>query len=205
MTGRPAPDDIIDFWIGETATRPETLKAQNKIWFSGGPELDKKLKDRFLAVLETLSAGPLATDWAARGPRGRLAAILVLDQFSRNVHRGSARAFSGDGRAQRLVLQSLALDEQRDLPPAAQLFFYMPLMHAESLALQFECVERFAALARRSPPETAEQLQGNLRSARQHLDIIEQFGRFPHRNAALGRANTPAEEAFLKDGPRFGQ
>ena len=70
MTGLPAPDDIIDFWIGETASRPEALKAQNKIWFSGGPELDKTLKDRFLTLLEILSAGPLAADWAARGPRG---------------------------------------------------------------------------------------------------------------------------------------
>ena len=131
--------------------------------------------------------------------------VILLDQFSRNMHRGSARAFAGDGLAQKLVLQSLALGMDDELPIAGRVFFYMPLMHAESVALQFECVDRLTALARHSPPDIAQHLQGNLRAARQHLDIIEKFGRFPHRNAALGRTSTPAEEAFLQNGPRFGQ
>jgi len=103
------------------------------------------------------------------------------------------------------VLQSLALAEDADLPAAGRLFFYMPLMHAESVPLQYECVERITQLVQHSPDALAQSLQGNLRSARQHLDIIEKFGRFPHRNAVLGRTSTPAELVFLENGPRFGQ
>ena len=136
----------------------------------------------------------------------RLALIVLLDQLTRNVHRGTARAFAGDGRAQKLVLQTLALAQDAELPRAGRLFLYMPLMHAESLALQHECLARASPpCTDGSPPELQRTLAGNLRSARQHCNIVEQFGRFPHRNAALGRASTPEEESFLQDGPRFGQ
>ncbi len=131
--------------------------------------------------------------------------MIVLDQFSRNVHRGQARAFAGDARAQQLVLATLAAQEDEALARVGRVFLYMPLMHAEDMALQERCVERFTDLHAKSPPELREKLAGNLRFAREHRDTVLRFGRFPHRNAVLGRESTAEEQAFLKNGPRYGQ
>ncbi len=170
----------------------------------GGGALDTPTTTQGFGPLVDCALDGGLHDWETDLP-SRLALVIVLDQFTRNVHRGQARAFAGDGRAQRLVLQSLALAHDSELPRVGRLFLYMPLMHAESLALQHECVARLEALAEGSPPEVRERLQGNLRSARQHRDIVERFGRFPHRNAALGRPSTTDETTFLQGGPRFGQ
>jgi uncharacterized protein (DUF924 family) len=206
-TANPAPlatpEAVLHFWFGDGLTRDWPSDDRNPLWFGGGPALDARITERFGPSVAQALAGGL-TDW--EGPLDhRLALVLLLDQFSRNVHRGQAAAFAGDGRAQRLVLQTLALADAESLPTVGRVFLYMPLMHAESVALQHECVSRFQALAQHSPPELAQRLQGNLQAARQHLEIIERFGRFPHRNAVLGRTSTPAEAAFLTDGPRFGQ
>lgn len=199
----PPPDDVLTFWFGDALTSDWPAQDRSALWFGGGAALDATIAQRFGPLVDTALDGGLR-HWESPMP-ARLALVIVLDQLARNVHRGQARAFDGDGRAQRLVLQSLALAQDTELPRMGRLFFYMPLMHAESVALQYECVARLEALAHGSPPEVHEALQGNLRSARQHRDIVEQFGRFPHRNAALGRTSTPAEAAFLQDGPRFGQ
>lgn len=199
----PPPADVLTFWFGDALASDWPAQDRSALWFGGGAALDATITERFGALVERALDGGLQ-QWESPTP-ARLALVIVLDQLARNVHRGQARAFVGDGRAQRLVLQSLALAQDIELPRMGRLFFYMPLMHAESVALQYECVARLEALAQDSPPEVREPLQGNLRSARQHCAIIEQFGRFPHRNAALGRTSTPAEEAFLQDGPRFGQ
>ncbi len=199
----PPPDDVLTFWFGDALTSDWPAQDRSALWFGGGAALDATITQRFGPLVDTALDGGLR-HWESPMP-ARLALVIVLDQLARNVHRGQARAFDGDGRAQRLVLQSLALAQDTELHRMGRLFFYMPLMHAESVALQYECVARLEALAHGSPPEVHEALQGNLRSARQHRDIVEQFGRFPHRNAALGRTSTPAEAAFLQDGPRFGQ
>ncbi len=202
-TNLPSPHDVLTFWFGDALVSDWPAQDRSALWFGGGAALDARITERFGPLVDTALDGGLV-DWENPLP-ARLALVIVLDQLARNVHRGQARAFAGDGRAQRLVLQSLALAQDTELPRVGRLFFYMPLMHAESAVLQYECVARLEALAHDSPPEVREQLQGNLRSARQHRDIVEQFGRFPHRNAVLGRPATPAEEAFLQNGPRFGQ
>ena len=143
-------------------------------------------------------------DWEAQ-PLDRLALVILLDQFTRNVFRGTGQAFAGDARAQQLVRQTLARHEDLPLPWVGRVFLYMPLMHAEDLALQDECVARFARLLADAPETLKPRLQGHLDYARQHQDIIARFGRFPYRNAALGRLNSPEEETFLHTGPRFGQ
>lgn len=194
---------MLTFWFGDELVSDWPAQDRSALWFGGGAALDARITERFGPLVDTALDGGLA-DWETTLPT-RLALVIVLDQLARNVHRGQARAFAGDDRAQRLVLQSLALMQDAELPRVGRLFFYMPLMHAESAVLQYECVARLGALAHDSPPEVREQLQGNLRSARQHRDIVEQFGRFPHRNAVLGRPATPDEEAFLQNGPRFGQ
>lgn len=197
------PNQVLDFWLGDGITQDWPTQDLVKRWFSGGAELDAEIRARFGAAVDEALAGGLR-DWE-QPPLRRLALVILLDQFTRNVFRGSARAFAGDARAQQLVRQAVAAGEDQQLPWAARLFLYMPLMHAESPALQEECVARFTRLVADAPPALKQRLQGNLDYAHQHRDIIALFGRFPHRNAALGRADTPEEKDFLLKGPRFGQ
>lgn len=197
------PRDILDFWFGDGLTLGWPSDDRSALWFGGGPALDAQISERFGARVEEALGGRL-TEWEST-LTDRLALVILLDQFTRNVFRGEARAFSGDGRSQRLVLQSLALAQDTELPAIGRVFFYMPLMHAESPALQDECLLKFEELHRQSPPELQTKLLGNLKAAREHADIVHRFGRFPHRNAVLGRPNTPDEDTFLQHGPRFGQ
>lgn len=199
----PGPDDVLEFWFGDGLSQGWPTDDRSALWFGGGAALDAQIRERFGALVEQAVDGGLA-DWE-QPVRARLALVILLDQFTRNVYRGQARAFAGDGRSQRLVLHALPLGQDEELPTVGRVFFYMPLMHAESPALQDECVMLFENLVRQSPPELQPKLAGNLRAAREHADIVARFGRFPHRNAVLGRPNTPEEHSFLKTGPRFGQ
>jgi uncharacterized protein (DUF924 family) len=135
----------------------------------------------------------------------RLALVILLDQFTRNVFRGQPEAFAGDERAQRLVGQALDVNLDRKLPWVGRIFLYMPLMHSEKAALQNECVRQFRQLRDDAPEALRERIDGNLKFAEEHRNIIARFGRFPHRNQTLGRTSTPEEAEFLKTGPRFGQ
>lgn len=197
------PHDVLDFWFGDGLSRGWPSDDRSSLWFGGGAELDAQIGQRFGALVERALGGQLV-DWET-SVTDRLGLVILLDQFTRNTHRGQARAFAGDGRAQRLVLQSLALEQDTELPTIGRVFLYMPLMHAESTALQDECVLKFEALQRQSPPDLQARTQGNLKAAREHADIVRRFGRFPHRNAVLGRPSTPEEDSFLQHGPRFGQ
>lgn len=205
LTPNSPPDalDVLDFWFGDGLQLDWPSQDHNALWFGGDPAQDAAIRQRFGPRVDEALDGGL-TDWEAE-PRTRLALILLLDQLSRNVHRGQRRAFDGDARAQRLTRLSLAEGMDATLTPAGCVFLYMPLMHAEHLELQEECVARFQKLVDSSPEALRDKLAGNLRFAVVHRDIVAQYGRFPHRNAVLGRSTTPAEESFLKDGPRFGQ
>mgnify|MGYP006169148045 CR=1 FL=1 len=197
------PQEVLDFWFGDGLLRDWPATDRNALWFGGGTAQDALITQRFGPLVESALGGGLC-DWESK-LESRLALIVVLDQFTRNVFRGQARAFAGDGRAQKLVLQTLALAQDAELPSMGRVFLYMPLMHAENLALQDECVARFQRLVDSSPDTLRDKLASNLRFAVLHRDIVAQYGRFPHRNAVLGRTTTPEENAFLKDGPRFGQ
>lgn len=199
----PVAAEVLHYWLADGVERDWPSTELGKRWFGGGVEQDAEIDAEFGPLVAAALDGDLL-DWEP-APLTRLALVIVLDQFTRNVYRGEAKAFSGDARAQQLVMQSLALEQDQALPRVGRVFFYMPLMHAESLALQDECVSRFEALVKDSPPELSDTLNGNLRFAREHRDIIERFGRFPYRNAVLRRSNTPEENEFLKTGPRFGQ
>ncbi len=176
---------------------------RGKLWWGGGPELDLTVNTRFGERVREALAGELQS-WANE-PLSRLSLVILLDQFTRNVFRGQAHAFSGDALAQALVMQALDLGMDQRLPWVGRMFLYMPLMHAENLVLQDECVKRFRALQSEAPQALKQTLDGNLKFAVEHRDIIAEFGRFPYRNKALGRLNSPAEDGFLKHGPRFGQ
>lgn len=188
------PSSVLDFWFSED---------MSKRWFSGGSGLDEEIRNKFGRLVELAQAGGLA-EWEAE-PQSRLALVIVLDQFSRNIFRGKAKAFAGDARAQQLVTDALARGFDEQLPWTGRVFLYMPLMHAENLALQEESVRRFTELAEAVPEALRASVRSSLDFAIQHRDIIARLGRFPYRNAALSRTNTALEFDFLKIGPRFGQ
>jgi uncharacterized protein (DUF924 family) len=192
---------ILDFWC---MPRGDARYGESRdIWFVCGPEFDAEIRRRFGRDIERALARRY-DHWIDTAD-GALALVLLLDQFTRNVHRGQARAFAGDARAQRLSLQAHASGLDAELATVGLVFLAIPLMHAEDLDLQHECVRRFQRLLDTCPPELEDTLARHLHFAELHRDIVARFGRFPHRNAALGRTSTPAEETFLKDGPRFGQ
>ena len=173
------------------------------IWFNGGPQLDTLIREQFEPLVEAALWSELV-DWEA-SPLSRLALVILLDQFPRNIYRGTAQAFSGDHRACTLVVEGIARGMDEKLPWVGRVFFYMPLMHAEDMDLQNECVRCFEKLIAQAPADIAEKVQGNLRFAREHRDIIERFGRFPHRNKVLGRDSTPEEIEFLEHSSHYGQ
>ena len=201
-TGASA-QDVLDFWFGDGLQQDWPSTDRKALWFGGGAAQDDTIRHRFGALVESALGGGL-TEWETDLPT-RLALLIVLDQFSRNAHRGQARAFAGDSRAQQLVLAALAAGEDESLARVGRVFLYMPLMHAEDLALQERCVACFTALHGNSPPALRQTLAGNLHFAIEHRDTIHRFGRFPHRNAALGRDSSAEERAFLEHGPRYGQ
>lgn len=202
----PSAHAVLDFWLADGLQHGWPSQNLSQRWFGGGPQLDLQIKTQFGALVTQAVGGGLQ-DWenTPDAPLNRLALVILLDQFTRNVFRGSGRAFAGDARAQQLVRQALAQHWDRQLPWVARVFLYMPLMHAEDLALQDECVRCFTRLHAEAPQALKARLAGHLDYAHQHRDIIARFGRFPYRNAALGRISTAQEEVFLQDGPRFGQ
>ena len=196
---------ILDFWFGDGLTNTQGWPSDDrgKLWFSGGEILDRQIQDLFGKQVELAVSGQLGA-WE-QNPQSLLALVILLDQFTRNVYRGQAKAFAGDAHAQALVGAAIASQKDLQLPIVGRVFLYMPLMHAENLNLQDLCVHQFTQLHQHAPPDLQVQLQSNLDFARQHRDIVAQFGRFAHRNKVMGRVNTPAEEEFLQTGPRFGQ
>ncbi|MBL0920318.1 MAG: DUF924 domain-containing protein [Hydrogenophaga sp.] len=199
----PAARPLLDLWFGDGLQRGWPSAPRNDLWFNSTPEQDAELRAAFGADVQAALAGQ-RDDWAAT-PLGRLALVLLLDQLPRNLFRRQAGAFAGDARAQAQVQAALAAGEDETLPAIARVFLYLPLTHAESLPLQDECVRRFERLCATAAPEHKTELDDNLRYAVLHRDIVARFGRFPHRNDALGRECTAAELEFLTDGPRFGQ
>ena len=179
----PAPDvspaEVVGFWVDEVGADG---------WYARSTSLDQTIRDRFRPAWE--AAATLAPDWAARGPEGALAALILTDQFPRNMFRGDPRAFATDALALRLADAAIAAGHDMATPEPARQFFYLPFEHSESLADQDRAIALFAE---RMPGE-------NLRHARLHRDAIAAFGRFPWRNAALGRTSTPAEQALLDAG-----
>ena len=195
--------EILDFWLGDGLALGWPSEDLNRRWFLGGAALDDEIRSRFGQAVQLVMQGDLAP-WETP-LHSRLALVILLDQFSRNVFRGTARAFDGDAHARRLTLNTLARHEDQQLPWVGRVFLYMPLMHAEDLALQDQCVACFTQLVADAPAALKPRLQGNLDFAIQHQGIIARFGRFPYRNAVLGRASSAGEDDFLRSGPRFGQ
>jgi uncharacterized protein (DUF924 family) len=180
MTGGTAPDpgDVLAFWRAAGA----------KKWFEKDSAFDAEVTRRFLPTYEAAAAGRLS-HWEDT-PAGALALVIVLDQFPRNMFRGSARAYATDAQARAVADRAIARGFDRQVPASERLFFYLPFEHSENLADQERSVALFRA---HGDPDL-------LKWAELHADIIRRFGRFPHRNALLGRATTAAEQAFVDAG-----
>lgn len=200
---------VREFWFGQRPRSAEALERRMLFWFGGeshelSRQRDEQIRARFGALLERAAGGQLAS-WSD-GPRGRLSLIILLDQFPRNIFRGTARAFAYDTQALALALSGLQCAADAALDVVERLFFYMPLQHAESRDVQDESVAAYRRLLAEAPEELHGSFQGTLRYAEEHRSIIERFGRFPHRNRILERANTPQEEQWLREsGDDFGQ
>lgn len=186
-----SPKEVLEYWFGNGDGDNRSL------WFGGGPEIDEEIRQRFGAMVEDAVWGRL--DHWSRVPRERLALIILLDQMSRNVHRGTRAAFIGDRAAQRHTVKAVAKGEDRLLSPYERAFLYMPLMHAEDPALQEKAVALFERLFAEAPAAEREAFRSFVTHARDHAAIVHRFGRFPDRNALLGRESTQAELRFLRD------
>ncbi|MCC7487134.1 MAG: DUF924 domain-containing protein [Burkholderiales bacterium] len=188
--------EVLEFWFGDCGPDGSLDAAKRRMWFGDGRGHDAGIRERFGALHARAARGDLVPDWAP-APRGRLALIVVLDQFSRHIHRGAPAAFAQDPAAQHLAADAVEKGIDRALFPAARAFLYLPFEHAEDLALQRLSVACFERLCDEVSPGWRGDYEGFLDYARRHHDVIARFGRFPHRNAALGRETTPEETAFL--------
>ena len=172
-----AADDVLHFWF---------VELQPKDWWKSDKALDAVIAGRFGKTLELAAHGGLATWRQSAG--GRLAEVIVLDQFSRNIHRGTAAAFANDALALSLAQDAVAAGIDRELPVEQRRFLYMPYMHSESPSVHEQAMTLFATPG----------LEQSLGFERRHKAVIDRFGRYPHRNAVLGRESTPAEIEFMK-------
>lgn len=195
------PDDprcsaLLEFWFGTRAGDADVIQERGSLWFKGGADLDASIRTRFGELREAAIAGVL-DDWLVFA-RGRLALVILVDQFSRNVFRADARAFAHDGLARAWCEQGLAAGADRALRPVERVFFYLPLEHSEVLVDQQRSVALFRALLDDVDADAHAAFADYLDYAERHRDIIARFGRFPHRNSVLRRASTAQEIAFLE-------
>ncbi|HEY4137949.1 MAG TPA: DUF924 family protein [Casimicrobiaceae bacterium] len=179
----PLAREILEFWFGEP---PLTERVE---WFRKDPAFDATIRERFGPTIAAACAGAFG-EWC-HDPHGALARVIVLDQFTRNVYRGTPAAFSGDARALATAEHAVAGGFDQRLGGHERSFLYMPFVHSEDHAMQDRAIALFTALA------AATGLDSPLPWTKRHADVIYRFGRFPHRNAILGRASTPDEIAFL--------
>lgn len=193
--------EVLLFWFGQRPYGPEQVAQRARLWFGDPhapeltPQTDELITERFGSLMLSAARGELSS-WES-SPRRRLALILLLDQFPRNVHRGRPSAFTHDARALSLAVSGMQFGADAALDPLERLFFYMPLMHAESLEVQDESVAAFRRLQEEAPEELRAQFDSALHYARLHREVIARFGRFPHRNRILQRPDTAAEAQWL--------
>ncbi|NUN12133.1 MAG: DUF924 domain-containing protein [Myxococcales bacterium] len=189
------PQMVLDFWF-EGVTQTEIPQHRIDLWFGKSDATDTLLKERFENLVERAADGSLKS-WD-ESPQGRLALVVLLDQFPRNIYRGTPRAFSHDPLARLLVLTGLDHRMDEDLNSAEKLFFYLPLEHTEDKLIQYRSVQCFDHLRKVAPPQLAKMTELFYDYAVKHQVVIDRFGRFPHRNVILGRESTPEEIEFLK-------
>jgi uncharacterized protein (DUF924 family) len=192
-------EEILYYWFGSLENDNAPSDRHVKMWFSNRKEMDADIKFRFELDLKRALEGKL-NSWLDIS-RGSLAFIILIDQFSRNIYRGTPKAFEGDSIALKACLNGIENGFDINLHPIERLFYYMPLMHSEDLEIQMTSLECFTMLEKlfTSPPSIASLISTSKMYAEKHYLMIEKFGRFPHRNKIIGRSSTPEELKFLTD------
>ncbi len=188
--------EILTFWFGDLGRADLPTSDRTNLWFGENEHLKKQMLEMYRGEYEKATTNEL-TEWA-NSPRGRLALIILLDQFSRWAHRDSADAFKHDMLAQELCVEGIKQKMDQSLTLIERVFFYLPLVHSEDAAKQEQSIHYFQNLVALSMTETTQVYQLFLAYAYAHFRVIKEFGRFPQRNALLNRQSTPAEIAFLK-------
>ncbi len=191
------PDEVLEFWFGAPATTGDELMAKVRRWFAGGEAMDREVNERFGETVHAAVEGKLDS-WAST-PRGRLALVILLDQLTRNTFRNQARMYDGDARAQVLALDGFSDGTAEQLSHLERLFLSMPLLHSENLAHHRRAAELAKEIWRDAPSFASPLLGMHEEQVAKYARIIERFGRFPHRNAILGRTSTGDEVEFLQD------
>ena len=188
-------ETVLDFWFGGELHDPKALDENNKMWFGENDEFDATVRTRFRPLLDRAAAGELR-HWKLSA-RGTLALIITFDQFPRNIYRSTPQAFAFDQRALALCRDGIAMGTDVDLEIIERAFFYLPLEHAEDIEAQEKSVACYERLLADAPGPIKPIAEMNLSHARQHREIIAEYGRFPHRNLVLGRTSTPAEIVWI--------
>jgi uncharacterized protein (DUF924 family) len=191
---------VLSYWFGDERDPIDgiaALERRGAKWFYGGPDVDREIAARFGGDLERARRGEL--DGWAEASRDRLALIVLLDQFSRNVFRGTPLAFAQDPAAQRLAVTGLEGSMDQELALHERMFFSLPLSHAEDAVLQERGLAYAERVTNEAPPAVRPFYERGLGIVRKHNDVVARFGRFPTRNAALGRASTPEEITYLEE------
>jgi uncharacterized protein (DUF924 family) len=197
-------EQILAFWFKEQELTAPQIDRRMDTWFGEDAVFDHEIEKEFSDDVEMACGGKL-NHWADE-PEGRLALIILIDQFRRNLYRGTAKAFSHDKVALKLCVEGAMEKKDKGLTPIQRVFFYMPLQHTESRKVQAKSVELYNRLAESVSPTLQETFLTVAQFAELHKDIVDQFGRFPHRNTLLDRENTPEEDEYLAgDSPDFGQ
>lgn len=192
-----AVDNVLKFWFGRIEDTIVPSERRAKVWFSDSQEVDNDIREHFSETLSHVAATP-SSDWVAT-PRAKLAKIIVLDQFSRHIHRNTAEAFENDRAALETCLQGLRQEEDHHLSLIERVFFYFPLLHSEQLVYQEQGVIAFTVLSELAFDETRIIYDSFLKFANHHYTIIQRFGRFPQRNQVLGRQTTADEQQYLNE------
>lgn len=188
--------EILDYWFGSNDDDARVAAENAGLWWKKNPSVDAEIRQNFEPQVQAAGRGQL-DDWA-ESSEGRLALILLTDQFPRNIYRDTPHAFQFDAKARELCIDGLERGMASSLRPIQRVFFYLPLEHSEDADHQTWCVDLMRALARRVPEEWKTTFEGFVDYAEAHQRIIDRFGRFPHRNAILGRESTDEELEFLR-------
>jgi uncharacterized protein (DUF924 family) len=189
-------DEVIQFWFGELDEEGRATEEKTAQWFKKDLDFDEEIHTKFAQVHAEIAAG--AHEGWLDTAVGLLAYVIVLDQFSRNMYRDTGGMYATDEQALRVALKGIERGDDRVVTRAQRAFLYMPLMHSEEVEMQRRCVELFAAWRDEAEGDERESAARGLHYANMHLEIVERFGRFPHRNEILGRPSTPEEVEFLE-------
>ncbi len=198
------PEDILTFWFSGAVGDLAKAVQRRSFWFQANPAVDESISQRFSTSVQCAARGEF-TAWE-QAPRSCLALVILLDQFPRNLYRGKVEAFQFDSRALDVASRGVAAGYLEQLSLLEQCFFVLPYEHSEDASVQRTGIGLLEQLVDGADPAWKPSARVSLRFARQHLEIVERFGRFPHRNAVLGRPSTAAEQAYLEGGGEsFGQ